>query len=152
MNRSTCGAPLAWGLAWLLVAGGLAPAGCSRSDDNRKETYPVTGQVFVDGQPASQLQVEMHDVKGFDTKQPTVSITYTDDTGKFSLSTYEYGDGVPEGEYIVAFMWGQVNMLTKSYDGPDKLLERYTKEKSPIKVKVEKGKPTDMGKVDLTTK
>ena len=136
----------------MLISAALLLSACSESGPPRKATFPVTGQVLVDGKPAAALEVTMHDVNGMDPKQPTLSSTYTDDSGKFSLSTYEEGDGVPEGEYLVSFQWGEVNLMTRSYGGPDKLKNRYTKEKSKFRIKVEKGKPTDMGMVKLTTK
>jgi hypothetical protein len=138
-------------LFWLV---GLAlAAGCGEKQGFRKETFPVTGTVLVDGQPASLVQVSLHDVKGMDKQHPTLSSGFTGDDGKFSLTTYEFGDGVPEGEYKVTFMLGQLNMVSMQYGGPDKLNARYSDpEKTEFRVKVEKGKPADMGKIELTTK
>jgi len=46
-----------------------------------------------------------------------------------------------------------MNMLSRSYGGPDKLNKRYTNpEKSEIKFTVEPGKPVDLGVIELTTK
>jgi hypothetical protein len=138
-----------WRLAVVLVVF----ASCSRSDPNRKETFPVTGELYVDGKPAPTVQVALHDVNGMDPKQPTFSMTYTGDDGKFALSTYDEGDGVPAGEYTVTFMWGRLNTFNMHYGGPDKLKGKYNDpEKSPFKVKVEQGKPADLGRIELTTK
>ena len=84
-------------------------AACKEETGFRKETLPVSGEVFVDGKPASGVQVTLNDVKGFDQKHPTFSQAMTDDNGRFAVSTYEQADGVPEGEYVVTFMWGQLN-------------------------------------------
>jgi hypothetical protein len=131
----------------------LMAAGCKEDNGSRKETFPVTGVVLVDGQPASQVQVTLHDVKGMDAAQPTLTSGFTNDDGTFSLTTYEFGDGVPAGEYKVTFLWGQLNMVSMQYGGPDKLNDRYNNpDKTPFQVKVEKGKPADMGKIELTTK
>lgn len=139
------------GLA-LMVASCFA-ASCSQSDTNRKETYPVTGRVLVDGQPAEMVQVTLHDDAGVDKAMPTFSTTFTGPDGKFSLSTYEEGDGAPPGDYTATFLWGKIDMLSMQYGGPDKLREKYTDPKtSQFKVKVEKGKPADMGAIELTTK
>lgn len=44
-------------------------------------------------------------------------------------------------------------MFTMQYGGPDKLKDKYSDpKKSECKVTVEKGKPADMGQIDLTTK
>jgi len=126
---------------------------CSRKPTQfRKETYPVKGVVYVDGNPASNLQVTVHDVKGIDKEHPTMSTAMTDDKGQFAVSTYNQGDGVPEGEYTATFVWGELNLLSMQYSG-DKLKGRYNDpQKSQVRFKVEKGKPVDLGKIELTTK
>lgn len=139
-------------LLFALAACVLA-ASCSRTDPNRKQTFPVTGEVYVDGKPARALAVTCHDVKGLDTKNPTLSSAHTQEDGKFAISTYQQSDGVPEGEYVLTFLWGQMNTFSNTYGGPDKLNGRYKDPKeSKVRAKVEKGKPTDMGRIDLTTK
>ncbi len=126
---------------------------CGPKGPPRKETFPVTGEIVVDGSPAASVQVTLTDVKGMDEKMPTVSSAMTDDNGKFAISTYQQADGVPEGEYSVTFMWGTLNLFSMQYGGPDKLNDKYSDpKKSTFKVTVEKGKPTDMGRVELTTK
>jgi hypothetical protein len=131
----------------------LAPASCGRGPANRKPTYPVRGEVYVDGKPAGQLAVYCVELRGIDEDNPTSSATFTDDAGKFAISTYLSGDGVPEGEYALTFFWGQYNLITRSYGGPDKLKNRYTDSKqSKVRLTVVKGKLTDLGRIDLTTR
>jgi hypothetical protein len=131
----------------------LALASCYDSELARKETFPVTGQVLVDGKPAANIQVTMHDVNGIDQEQPTFSSAFTDEQGRFALSTYEQGDGVPAGEYVVTFYWGELNLVSMQFGGPDKLKNKYNdKSNSPFRIKVEKGKPADMGQLELTTR
>jgi hypothetical protein len=126
---------------------------CGEKGPPRKATYPVTGEVIVDGKPAGSVQVTLTDVKGMDKDMPTASTAMTDDNGKFSLSTYGLADGVPEGDYAVTFMWGKLNLFSMQYGGPDKLNNKYNDPKTtPFKIKVEKGKPQDMGRIELTTK
>lgn len=123
------------------------------SDKNRKETYPVTGEIYVDGQPAEGLAVRCTNVNGLDQEQPTISSAFTDKEGKFEISTYETADGVPEGEYILTFEWGKWNLVSGSYGGPDKLNKRYSDaKKSEHKFTVVTGQPNDLGRIDLTTK
>ena len=84
--------------------------------------------------------------------EPTLTATRTDENGKFSASTYDAGDGAPEGEYSVTFEWNKLNTVSMSFDG-DKLDGKYNDpKKSTFKIKVEDGKPADMGKIELTTK
>jgi hypothetical protein len=88
-----------------------------------------------------------------DAAMPTVSSAFTGQDGGFSISTYESGDGVPAGDYVLTFMWGQKEAFSGGYGGPDKLSNRYTDpKKSPVRFTVEAGKPTDLGRIDLTTK
>ncbi len=139
---------------WCVLLIGLAAIGaCSRGDPSRKPTFPVQGEVYVDGQPAGQLAVTCHNVQGMDTKNPTTTAAFTDEAGKFRLSTYLSGDGVPEGEYVLTFLWGRHNLISMTYGGPDKLKNRYDDpKKSKVRFTIEKGKPLDLGKIELTTK
>ena len=135
------------GLALLLVS-----TGCD-SRPGRKQTYPISGVVYVDGSPAANLAVRAHPTAGIDQKDPTVSSAFTDQDGKFTFSTFETGDGIPEGEYKLTFEWGEMNMLSMQYGGPDKLNSRYKDpETSKSVVKVGPDYPEDLGKIELTTK
>jgi hypothetical protein len=50
-------------------------------------------------------------------------------------------------------MWGELNLFSMQYGGPDKLKGRYNDpKKSQIRCKVEKGKPADLGRIELSTK
>jgi 5-hydroxyisourate hydrolase-like protein (transthyretin family) len=131
-----------------------ALAGCGSEDTNRKETVQVTGQVFIDGQPATApINVMCHDVKGLDNKQPTISQAMTDEQGRFEISTYETGDGIPPGDYVLTFEWGEVNLVSMQYGGPDKLKGRYSDpQKSTFRFHVESGTPLDLGKLELVSK
>ncbi len=138
----------------LIIAGAcLACLACQEQGQPRKETFPVTGQVYVDGEPVKLLAVTCHDMSGIDAELPTTSSAFTGENGTFSISTYESGDGVPEGEYVLTFMWGQREGFSGRYGGPDKLKDRYTDpKKSDVRFTVEPGKPTDLGRIELTTK
>lgn len=134
-----------------LLVGVLSSCGEEKGPP-RKETYPVTGQVIVDGQPAENLAVKCHNLEGMDKEDPTVSSAFTDEEGKFELSTYESGDGVPPGEYVLTFFWGQRNMISMTYGGPDKLNGKYRDpEQSEFRITVENGEPTDLGRIELST-
>ena len=127
--------------------------GCFGSGNSRIPTYPVTGVVVVDGQPAEAVRITLNNVNGMDPQNPTHSETFSDKDGKFALSTYEQGDGVPEGEYVLTFFWGTINPFNMQYGGPDKLKEKYVDpQSSKFRIKVEKGKPADMGRVELSSK
>jgi hypothetical protein len=136
---------------WILALLLPAQSGCGDSGPQRKKTYPVSGEVRVDGQPASGVAVLLNDGKGMDPSLPTVSQAMTDDQGKFRISTYDDGDGAPDGEYTLTFTWGELNLMSMQYDG-DKLQGKYNDaEKSEFKAKVQ-GQPVDLGRLELTTK
>ncbi len=119
-----------------------------------KKTFPVKGQITVDGkEPGSTVQVMCHNLGEADTKHPTISGSKTDDDGSFELSTYTTGDGIPVGDYTLTFQWKKYNSMSRGYSGPDKLKKRYDKpENSKIKFSVVEGEPTDLGVIELTTK
>lgn len=135
------------------LMGCLFVMGCSGSDPLRKSVFPVTGEIYVDGQPAESLAVRCFDVNGIDSEQPTLSSTFTDSSGRFTVSTYESGDGVPKGEYVLTFEWGEWNVFARSYGGPDKLEGRYIDpESSEFTVSVTGDGPVDLGRIELSTK
>tara|TARA_R110002095_G_scaffold212564_3_gene201979 strand:+ start:7336 stop:7785 length:450 start_codon:yes stop_codon:yes gene_type:complete len=128
--------------------------GCSEEQRGgpREETTPITGVVLVDGKPAADLQVKAipENPEGVTELLPIAG--FTDPEGKFSLSTYESGDGAPEGDYKLIFMWGQRSLMRGGYGAPDKLKKKYLDpKKSEYSVKVVKGTPNDMGTIELKT-
>lgn len=138
-----------WMLGGLVVTCLLV--GCSSPKTDRKPTFPVTGEVHVDGQPAADLAVVLNPVAGLDKMKPTVTQGMTGPDGKFVVSTYDAGDGAPVGEYKVTFTWGKLNPISMTYDN-DRLNGKYAEpEQSTFTIKVEQGKPVDMGKIELKT-
>jgi hypothetical protein len=130
----------------------LIQIGCGDSGPERKKVIPVMGVVHVDGKPAELLTVTFTDDKGVDKDLPTYSSALTDTTGKFVGSTYEKGDGLPEGTYTLTFTWGTLNVFSKTFEG-DKLNERYDDPaKSQQKVTVQGDEPIDLGTIELTSK
>src|SRR5262249_54027885 len=85
----------------LLSLGALLLPACSKS--SRQPVHPVRGQILVEGKPAAQAIVTFHPVGGdTGTLRPSAQ---TDADGYFSLTTYENGDGAPEGKYSVTVTW-----------------------------------------------
>jgi len=150
----------------LLVAVVIGLLGCEKERDfgARVKTYPVVGKVTVDGQPAANLQVVAHSTappKKAETNPdgtpktkiyvPAMLSAFTDKDGHFEISTYKKGDGIPAGEYTLTFLWGQYNLMSAKYGGPDKLKGKYKDpKKSEIKFTTDPTKPTDLGTINLT--
>ena len=132
----------------------LTLGACSPSEEgpHLKPTSPVVGQILVDGSPpGSPIQVTCLSQEGIDQENPTFSSCLSDNDGKFEISTYEKGDGVPAGDYVLTFMWGQMNLVKMGYGGPDKFKGRYSDpEKSEFVIGVVEGLPTDLGVIELT--
>lgn len=80
------------GLSTLGLGIALAIAGCS---DGRPPRVPVKGQVLIDGKPLHTGGVRFTPVNG----RPSSGAI--DNEGRFSLSTFEPGDGCTLGKHIV---------------------------------------------------
>ena len=138
-------------VGWLLiVALCLSLCSCGPKGLVRQKTYPVTGKVTVDGKAVAHVKVIARAKEAGDPKFPILPQGITNDDGSFELFSYEPGDGIPSGEYALAFTWQDLDGLR--YAGPDKLRNRYADPaKSTFKVNVEKS-PVDLGTINLTTK
>jgi hypothetical protein len=134
----------------LVVAVCLSFCACGPQERTRRQTYPVTGKVLVDGNPAAALKLAATGKTPGDPNYPILPQATTKDDGSFEFYSYEPGDGLPPDEYVLTFMWGQYDGVR--YKGPDKLNGRYKDPaQSQVKVTV-KDAPVDMGTIKLTTK
>jgi hypothetical protein len=96
--------------------------GCG--SNGKATVYPVRGEVFFRGEPATGAEVHFHPV---DSTSPPAMAT-VDDDGAFELTTYSTSDGAAAGDYIVTINWreerpGDGEVIV----GPDRLGERYSK-------------------------
>ncbi|MBS0262706.1 MAG: hypothetical protein JSS02_12200 [Planctomycetes bacterium] len=141
----------------VLVVLCLCGSGCTNEHKvNAKPTVPVKGKILVDGQPVSLVTVNCMPAQGVDKSNPTLSSAMTDAEGKFALATYKAGDGVPEGDYVLTFTWGELGSFkhtSANASEGDKLNGRYSDPKqSTTKFSAKVGKPVDLGEIKLTTK
>jgi hypothetical protein len=114
----------------------LCLTGCTGNKYGDHPPYPATGQILVNGQPADDANIVLHHVGDWGEKS-IVPMAWTDENGRFTLSTYAMDDGAPEGDYKVAIIWPAYR--GKSL-GPDKLGEKYANpETSGLKVNLKKG-------------
>jgi len=137
----------------LCVWGIILLAGCGKDPGiTRVKTVPVTGQVKVDGEPQALLAVRAKPVSG-DTPTGTTPSAFTSEDGRFTLTTYETGDGIPPGAYKLTFQLGKVNMMTGKYGG-DLFNGKYSDPAtSEVSVTVtETSEPIDVGIIELNTK
>lgn len=131
---------------------GLLLTGCrSEEQPYRKQTSKVTGKLSVNGQPPGEsLLVVCNTITEEDTSHPSFSETMAQPDGTFEISTYQQGDGVPNGEYALTIVWGKLNLMTRSYGGPDKLKGAYSDPKTSKITFTVKDAPVDLGSIDLT--
>ena len=137
-----------------LLMGSMLLTGCrGEPQPFRKQTSKVTGKLTVAGQqPGEPMLVKCHPISEEDTDpaHTTFSETMSNPDGTFEISTYQQGDGVPNGEYALTIEWGKLNLMTRTYGGPDKLKGAYSDpETSKFTFKVS-GAPVDLGALDLT--
>ncbi len=91
----------------------LLAAGCSgKLEKERVAVYPVEGAVTFKGQPMPGAFIVFHPK----TPQPNAPAPRAEISkdGALKVSTYDGGDGAPEGEYVVTIEWRK---LVKQ--GPD---------------------------------
>src|SRR5262249_4117417 len=120
--------------------------------DGRKQCFPASGEIYVDGKPAPDAIITLFPVDGSDPKSVR-PFGMADETGAFRISSYVQGDGAPAGEYIVTLEWRERSGLLKNnFEGPDRLKGKYAdRTKSTLRVTIEK-KSNDLGRYDLKTK
>lgn len=106
----------------------LAGFGCGSSEGDKKgATFPVKGQVQLDGRPLGGVFVVLHPLAG-DPARRSYGRTAAD--GTFVLSTYAHQDGAPAGEYIVTILWP---------DGEGQVPQYARPETSGIRVEIKQG-------------
>ena len=143
---------------WILglVVGSAFQTSCSRPRrpvirDKVPLTH-VTGTVLVDGVPASGVHVQYVPQGEIAEKRDRYLNRFfllTQDGGKFSLSTYQNGDGIPAGEYVLEFKW--INQLLSGEE--DRFGGYYSNVRSPfMKIQVEENQDVDLGEIDLRTR
>jgi hypothetical protein len=127
----------------------LVSIGCSSkpAEGPRLTTTPLSGTVYVDGEPAEFLMVECHPEAGTsELKHPMFAMT--DAQGNFLFAMYQAGDGLPEGKYRLAFKWEGFGAAKK-----DKLKGAYSNPaKSKHEVTIADGESNDLGVIELSTK
>src|SRR5688500_4438547 len=86
--------------------------GCGEAKPDRVAVHPAAGSVTFKGQPAYGASLTLHPKAGPENlPAPRASV---EKDGSFKLSTFNGGDGAPEGEYVATVRWYK---LVKA--GPD---------------------------------
>lgn len=118
-------------IAWLLIV-----AGCG---DGRPARVPVSGRVLIDGKPLSAGNIRVYPAAN---RAATAKI---EPDGRFTLSTYEFGDGCVIGVHPVSVMGSTLlNARTMRWFAPKKYASAQT---SGLVLDVKD--PTDSAQIQL---
>lgn len=129
----------------------ILTAGCGDAPESRLSLIPVTGEVRVKGQPALGSEIMLHPIGGPAADAGLYPYGIADESGTFSITSYEQGDGAPPGDYQVTVVWPDSSYqpetpaeLDEFHGGggqtPDKLRGRYAEPQgSGLKVAVTPG-------------
>ncbi|WP_010588437.1 hypothetical protein [Schlesneria paludicola] len=143
MSQSRC---------WAAILIAVLCCGCrpeAPRGEARLKTTPVKGIVEVDGKPALNVSVKfIADGSSSDIARPALATT--NEKGAFAVSTYVAEDGLPDGDYVLTFVWEEAISLNPTKK--DQLKGAYSDpKKSKHKVTVIQGTPIDMGVIALST-
>jgi hypothetical protein len=112
--------------SWIvLFAFAVALPACGPS---RRPVFPVKGKVTdADGKPLVGAVIFFSRVKinPDDTDEVGSASGTVDQNGEYNLTTYNTGDGAPEGEYVVTIIWPGEKKAPVPGPGPDRLNGAY---------------------------
>jgi hypothetical protein len=117
------------------AASALLMPSCGKS---RKPVYPVHGTILDnEGKPAVGAIIIFHSTDTSDASSTNPAAVVAED-GSFAITTYETGDGAPEGEYVATIEWRKRQGFGGP-EGPDLLGGQLSdKATSQLRFKVEK--------------
>ena len=104
----------------------FAIAGCGGSDFNTP-LYPVEGEVFFKGKPATGCIVSFHPTIAGSENGGHACMGTVDAAGKFGLTTRAPFDGIAAGDYSISFSWpgAGTSMDPAGDSAPDRLPKKY---------------------------
>lgn len=95
------------GIAGVVAALALAGVGCGQQTV-RYEMLPVAGVVTLAGEPLAGAEVM------FDSADGPRGFGVSDEAGRFTVTTRQYGSGLPAGEYRVFVTGSETTHLARS--------------------------------------
>jgi hypothetical protein len=117
-----------FGFAALSVAL-LSAAGCGKAPEQRVPVFPVEGAITLKGQPMPGAMIVLHPKTPIENvPAPRAEINKE---GAVKVSTYNGGDGAPEGEYVVTVQWNKlVKQGSDLIIGPNVVPPKFASEKT----------------------
>lgn len=136
---------------WVLIlAVCVSFCSCNRSERSTRQTYRVTGKITIDGAPVENVCVFAKGKGAQDPKYPIAPQANTVKDGSFSFSSYKPDDGLPADDYDLTVRWQEMKGAT--WQGPDKLKDRYSNLTKPARTFTVKDQSVDLGTIALSTK
>jgi 5-hydroxyisourate hydrolase-like protein (transthyretin family) len=134
----------------LLLSAAVCLAFCSCNGDGRVQTFPVTGQILLDGKPIEGIRIDAVPITpGVVKEKLLMPKGGTNAEGKFELFTYVANDGIPDGEYKLTFKWFE--RQGKLFSDKDKFGGKYADPaQSTVTFKVD-GTSVDLGTIELSS-
>jgi hypothetical protein len=120
---------------------------------SHKSVYSAKGRVTdADGKPAVGALVVFTRINSDPNDREVVTATgKVDESGEFTLTTYDAGDGAPEGEYMVAVTWPEEKKTPSPGPGPDRLQGAFADPAiTKLRRKVDKSGPNELEPIKLT--
>ena len=116
------------------ILASLFAIGCGSS--GKTPTYPVKGQITVNGEPAAHARVVL---VPSDPNAPK-PVGFAKDDGSFEVSTFGNNDGAPKGDYKVLVEWREPKDGNPRERGVDKLGGKFmVADKTPLTATVTTG-------------
>ena len=119
-------------MAGLLAALGILWMGCSKPESNHPKVYPVQGEVFFKGKPASNAVIQFHAAND-SPKESLCPHAIVQPDGSFKLTTFATNDGAPAGTYAVTLTWPSPPKPGHDEEGPDRFQNRYADLHKPLR-------------------
>ena len=138
---------LSWmAFSWLVAASLTATlTGCG--EDWQAQTFPVSGRLTINGQPATGALVQLVATGAQPDVRNSRPWGVVGPDGAFHLATYEPGSGAPAGDYGLTITWPVDSSVLGS---PDRLQGKYADPatyRQPVTIK---GGPTAIPPIELT--
>lgn len=125
-----------WGAALLSIS----LIGCAEAKPERAAVFPAKGTITFKGEPTHGAILALHPKTQLPAGAPSPRANVAQD-GSFAVSTYDSGDGAPEGEYVVTVTWNK--LIKNGADvrlGPNVIPPKYGDPKtSDLVVKIASG-------------
>jgi hypothetical protein len=124
------------GLAFIAIV----TMGCAEAKPARAPVFPAKGTLTLKNQPAHGAIISFHPKTPLPAGVPSPKANVGKD-GSFSITTYDSGDGAPEGEYVATIIWNKlIQNGGESKIGPNVIPPKYGRpDTSDLEIKIVSG-------------